>query len=162
MRKHKNRALCLAAAALLVGSSSTRSAGPADTHTVDGTISGLNGKGLVLRLNGQTTRNIAVNPPPGAVNFVFSTGQTTGSAYAVSVQAQPVEPSQQCTVTRGQGVSGAAERAGVLPGDLLLAIDGKPAGTVEQARAAVDPARRSAALLVQRGEARMYVPRRLS
>jgi serine protease Do len=60
-----------------------------------------------------------------------------------------------------EGVSGAAERAGVLPGDLLLAIDGKPVSSVEQARAAVDPARRSAALLVQRGDNRIYVPLRL-
>jgi serine protease Do len=60
-----------------------------------------------------------------------------------------------------EGVSGPAERAGVQAGDLLLAIDGKPISTVEQARAAVDPARRSAALLVQRGGERIYVPLRL-
>jgi serine protease Do len=61
-----------------------------------------------------------------------------------------------------EGVTGPAERAGVQAGDVLLAIDGKPVSTVEQARAAVDPARRSAALLVQRGADRIYVPLRLS
>jgi serine protease Do len=60
-----------------------------------------------------------------------------------------------------EGVSGPAERAGVQPGDVLLAIDGKPIATIEQARSAVDPARRSAALLVQRGGDRIYVPLRL-
>jgi serine protease Do len=60
-----------------------------------------------------------------------------------------------------EGVSGPAERAGVQAGDLLLAIDGKPVATVEQVRGAVDPAHRSAALLVQRGGERLYVPLRL-
>ncbi len=60
-----------------------------------------------------------------------------------------------------EGVSGPAERAGVVAGDVLLAIDGKPVNSIAQVRAAVDPARRSAALLVQRGGDRLYVPLRL-
>ncbi|MEY4749216.1 MAG: hypothetical protein RIQ60_1430 [Pseudomonadota bacterium] len=78
---------------------------------------------------------------------------------------RPLAPEERKAGASGglviEGVSGAAERAGVQAGDRLLAIDGKPVDTVEQARAAVDPARRSAALLVQRGANRIYVPLRL-
>jgi hypothetical protein len=103
MRQHKCRSLWLVAASLLVASSSAWSASPGEAHTVGGTISGLAGKGLVLRLNSQSTSSISVSPLPGAVRFTFPTGLATGSAYAVTVQAQPVGPSQHCAVKRGQG-----------------------------------------------------------
>src|ERR1019366_4608985 len=50
-----------------------------------------------------------------------------------------------------EAVSGSAQRAGVQPGDVLLAIDGKPVASVAQASAAVGRLDTSAALLVQRG-----------
>jgi hypothetical protein len=103
MSKHKCRSLCLAATSLLIASGSAWGATPGETHTVGGTISGLTGKGLVLRLNGQGIGFFNVMPPPGATSFVFPTGLPTGAAYAVTVQAQPVGPIQQCAVTRGQG-----------------------------------------------------------
>jgi len=58
-------------------------------------------------------------------------------------------------------VSGPAERAGVQPGDLLLAIDGVPVTTVAQVGAIAARANKSAALLVQRGGMKIYVPLRL-
>jgi serine protease Do len=60
-----------------------------------------------------------------------------------------------------EGVSGAAARAGVKAGDLLLAIDGRPVNSAEQANAAVAPSDRAAALLVQRGASKLYVALRL-
>ncbi|MBP8308134.1 MAG: PDZ domain-containing protein, partial [Burkholderiaceae bacterium] len=59
------------------------------------------------------------------------------------------------------GVSGAAARAGVKAGDLLLAIDGRPVTSAEQADAAVAPSDKAAALLVQRGASKLYVALRL-
>lgn len=60
-----------------------------------------------------------------------------------------------------EGVSGASERAGVQPGDVLLAINGLAVASVEEARAAAAKSERSAALLVQRGEMKIYLPVRL-
>ena len=60
-----------------------------------------------------------------------------------------------------EGVSGAAARAGVKAGDLLLAIDGRPVNSAEQANAAVAPSDTAAALLVQRGASKLYVALRL-
>jgi len=60
-----------------------------------------------------------------------------------------------------QGVNGAAERAGVQAGDLLLAIDNTPVNTFEQANAAATQSGKSVALLVQRDGINIYVPLRL-
>lgn len=60
-----------------------------------------------------------------------------------------------------EGVTGASERAGIQPGDVLLAVNGKPVSTVSDAREAASKSEKSAALLVQRGEIKIYVPVRL-
>jgi serine protease Do len=58
-------------------------------------------------------------------------------------------------------VSGAAARAGVEPGDVLLAVNGTPARSVEQVRAAVSGSDKSVALLIQRGADKIFVPVRI-
>lgn len=77
---------------------------PAATFTVGGTIAGLSGTGLVLRDNGGDDLVI----PAGATSFTFATPVATGSAYAVTVLAQPSSPTQACTVTGGTGTVGAS------------------------------------------------------
>jgi serine protease Do len=57
-----------------------------------------------------------------------------------------------------QDVAGAAARAGVQPGDVVLAINGSPATSVDQVRSAVAKSDKSVALLIQRGEDRLFVP----
>jgi len=60
-----------------------------------------------------------------------------------------------------EDVSGAAARAGVEPGDVVLSINGTPAKTVEQARSAISKSEKSVALLIQRGEDKIFVPVRI-
>ncbi len=57
-----------------------------------------------------------------------------------------------------QQVSGAAERAGVQPGDLVLALNGTPVQTVEQLREQTTKSGKRVALLVQRNELTLFVP----
>ena len=57
--------------------------------------------------------------------------------------------------------TGAAASAGVEPGDVLLAINGTSVKTVEQVRAAVARSDKSVALLIQRGDEKIFVPIRL-
>jgi len=51
--------------------------------------------------------------------------------------------------------------AGVEPGDILLAVNGRQVGTVRELRDAVEASGDTVALLIQRGEAQIYVPVRL-
>ncbi len=57
---------------------------------------------------------------------------------------------------------GPAARAGVQPGDVILAFNNQPVKTVDQLRRLVDRSRGSIALLIQREGNKIYVPIRLS
>jgi serine protease Do len=59
-------------------------------------------------------------------------------------------------------VSGAAERAGVQPGDLVLALNGTPVATPQELRDQAAKAGKRAALLVQRNDRQLFVPIELS
>lgn len=75
------------------------------TATIGGTVTGLQGSGLILQNNGGDSLTITGT---GTVNFTFSqpvTGPTDD--YAVTVLTQPTNPLQICTVTNGSGVAGA-------------------------------------------------------
>lgn len=65
-------------------------------YSVGGTLSGLNGDGLVLA-NGTDT----VSPDRGTTAFVFAARQAAGSPYKVTVQAHPA--GQNCQVAAGAG-----------------------------------------------------------
>ena len=57
-----------------------------------------------------------------------------------------------------EDVSGPAARAGIRPGDVVLAANGTPVKGVEDLRAQVNKSGKSVALLVQRDEARIFIP----
>lgn len=57
-----------------------------------------------------------------------------------------------------QQASGPAALAGVQAGDVLIAINGTPVRNVEQVRSVVAKADKSVALLIQRGDSKIFVP----
>ena len=57
-----------------------------------------------------------------------------------------------------ENVSGAAARAGIRPGDVLLSVNGEAVTSVEQFRSLVGKASKRVALLIQRRDARLFVP----
>ena len=69
------------------------------THTVGGTVTGLTGS-LVLQNNAGDDLKLSANG-----KFTFATALTEGSAYEVSVRAQPLW--QFCSVTQGSGKASA-------------------------------------------------------
>jgi large repetitive protein len=71
-------------------------------YTVGGTVSGLAGSGLTLR-NGDATLAVSGG------SFRFPQALTSGAAYNVTVEANPSNPSQTCSVTNGAGTVGAAD-----------------------------------------------------
>jgi 6-phosphogluconolactonase (cycloisomerase 2 family) len=68
------------------------------TYSIGGTIIGLSGSGLVLVDNGGDALTITGNG-----GFTFSNGVAPGGAYSVTVQNQPIDPTQVCTVANGTG-----------------------------------------------------------
>ena len=74
------------------------------SFSVGGTVSGLSGSGLVLRNNGGDDLPIASNG-----SFTFATELASGSAFAVTVAAQPTHPAQTCTVADASGTIGGGD-----------------------------------------------------
>jgi serine protease Do len=60
-----------------------------------------------------------------------------------------------------EDVGGAAERAGIQAGDVLLAINGKPVQSIEQVKSVLAAKPKSVALLVQREGEKIFVPVRI-
>lgn len=82
----------------------------------------------------------------------------------LALRALQPQEKQEAGVSAGllvQDVAGAAERAGVQPGDVLMAINGMPVRSIEEVRAAVAKADKSVALLIQRDGDTIFVPVRL-
>ncbi|MGA2428263.1 MAG: kelch repeat-containing protein [Candidatus Acidiferrum sp.] len=73
-----------------------------NSYTIGGNVNGVVGTGLILQDNGGDNLAITQN---GA--FTFKTQLPTGTAYAVTVFAQPTTPPQTCVVATGTG-SGSA------------------------------------------------------
>ncbi len=72
-------------------------------HTVGGSVIGLAaGASVVLRNNGGDDLTLSVDG-----SFTFASPVAPGNAYAVTVQTQPANPPQTCTVTNGSGTVGA-------------------------------------------------------
>jgi serine protease Do len=57
-----------------------------------------------------------------------------------------------------ENVAGPAEKAGIQPGDVLLAINGRPVQSVEQVKLVLQGKPKSVALLVQRDGDKIFVP----
>jgi serine protease Do len=59
---------------------------------------------------------------------------------------------------RVDNVSGAAARAGIQPGDIIIAVNGTRVKSIAQLRAQIGKAGKTIALLVQRNDAKIFIP----
>ena len=80
----------------------------------------------------------------------------------LGLAVRPLNPDERQQVgTKGlvvEEASGPAARAGIQPGDLLLAVNGTPIQSVEQLRALVAKSGKTMALLIQRDDGKIFVP----
>ncbi len=81
----------------------------AGTYTVGGTVTGLVGTGLALKLNSGS--NLAINSN-GA--FSFPTALADGANYSVTIGTLPVSPMQTCTISDASGTIAGANVTNVL------------------------------------------------
>ncbi len=105
--------LTLLASALLLsacgGGGGGGNGGPPATYTVGGSVSGVQGTGLVLQNN--LGNDLSV---PSSGSFVFASAIPAGGAYSVTVKTQPTNPWQTCTVAGGSGSVAAANVTGAV------------------------------------------------
>jgi serine protease Do len=93
---------------------------------------------------------------------VAANGDPAGSGR-LGMMVRPLTPDerQQSDLSDGlvvEDVDGAAAEAGIRPGDVVISANGKAVKSVQQLRSVVAGAKDHVALLVQRGEARIFVP----
>ena len=68
------------------------------SYTVGGTVTGLVGTGLILQ-NSSDLEQLPISPANGNAAFTFKNFVPTGTAYTVTIAAQPIGPVQTCVVT---------------------------------------------------------------
>jgi serine protease Do len=108
-------------------------------------------------------REVSVRLASMGNETVASTTHPQQQGGSLGLAVRPLnQDEQQETHTHGgllvEGVTGPSEDAGIQPGDVVLAANGKRVGSVEQLRSAVQKSHGHVALLIQRGDARIFVP----
>jgi len=89
-----------------------------------------------------------------------SSAEDTGK-LGLAVRSLSSQEQQQAKLDGGllvEEVSGPAAKAGIQPGDLVLAVNGTPVKSVEELRNLTAKHGKSIALLIQREQARLFVP----
>lgn len=119
----------------------------------------------VVRQGKRETLTAVLAELPGGTGTV-ARASPERSERRLGVAVRPLAPQERQATRLNAGlvvedVSGPAQRAGIEPGDVILSVNGKPVATIEQLRSLVDGDARQLALLVQRGDLRIFVPVRL-
>ncbi|MGZ8289148.1 MAG: DegQ family serine endoprotease [Telluria sp.] len=88
------------------------------------------------------------------------------SGSKLGLALRPLEPieKRQSGIAAGlvvEDAGGAAANAGVEPGDVILSINGRPVTSVAQVRDVVGKSTKSVALLIQRGNDKIFIPVRI-
>ena len=87
-----------------------------------------------------------------------------GGKLGLAVRPLTEQEQQQGNVKGGlvvERASGPAAEAGIQPGDVVLAANGAPIKSADDLRGAVEKSKGHIALLIQRGESRLFVPVRV-
>src|SRR5580700_4744407 len=72
------------------------------SYSIGGTVTGLVGTGLIL-VNSSDSEQLPISAANGNQPFTFKNLVPTGTAYAVTIFAEPTLPTQACVVTTGTG-----------------------------------------------------------
>ncbi|RDU99707.1 DegQ family serine endoprotease [Trinickia dinghuensis] len=94
---------------------------------------------------------------------VADNGAQSSEQGKLGVAVRPLTPQERSgtSLTHGlivQSSSGPAASAGIQPGDVILAVNGRPVTSVQQLRDVIAKAGNSVALLIQRDNAQIFVP----
>ena len=115
-------------------------------------------KNTSVTLGEQTDTDAVAQNAPG------KDGSSPRDRLGLVVRPLTGAESQQLGVNKGvivADVDGPAAQAGIEPGDVILAVNGRAVGSAEDLAKLVEQARGRVALLVQRGDTRLFVPIRV-
>jgi serine protease Do len=90
-----------------------------------------------------------------------SGGDSAPAKLGLALRPLNPEERRQAGVPGGlvvEDAQGHAAEAGIQPGDVVLSVDGMPVQSVAQLRKMVQEHDKQIALLIQRGDARLFVP----
>jgi serine protease Do len=117
--------------------------------------------GHIVQLNATLTN---ANDKPDRVGRYNLASLDQGSKLGLALRPLDSMERQQSGIPSGlviEDAGGAAQAAGVQPGDVLLAVNGKPVSSVAQVRDVVGKSSKSVALLIQRGDEKIFIPVRI-
>jgi serine protease Do len=117
--------------------------------------------GHAVQLNA-TLANANDKPDPASRDNLASTDK--GAKLGLALRALDPLERRQSGIMAGllvEDAGGPAQVAGVQPGDVLLSVNGKPVNSVEQVRDVVGKSSKSVALLIQRGDDKIFIPVRI-
>ena len=115
---------------------------------------------LSIWRNGKT---LTLNATIGSAATLADAGKPADAKAQLGLALRPLNPEEksQAGVSGGlvvEDAEGHAAEAGIQPGDVVLAVDGNPVQSVAQMRKLVGEHGKQVALLIQRGENRLFVP----
>ena len=122
------------------------------------------GKAVALQVwRDRATREVKVKLGQTTDDGAIAANDDGMSAGRLGMMVRPLSAAekQQAELSDGlvvEDVAGAAAEAGVRPGDIVIAANGTSVKSVEQLRSVVSGSKSHVALLVQRGDARVFVP----
>jgi serine protease Do len=95
-----------------------------------------------------------------------SQGNGSDAKSRLGVAVRPLSPEERRTSQLASGlvveqVAGAAARAGIEPGDVILAVNGAPIKSVEQLQSIMNKDGKQLAVLIQRGDEKIFIPVKL-
>ena len=111
------------------------------------------------------SRDIAVTVGEMKGPKIASGGPGEGSPGRLGVAVRALTPEEQKAAGVNGGVlvedvnaNSAAAKAGIQPGDIIVALNATPVASAEQLKGAIEKSGKRAALLVRRDDARIFVP----
>ncbi len=108
---------------------------------------------------------LVVGEQPAPEAAATAVADAPSGRLGVAVRALSADEREQAGVASGLVVmkaAGGAARAGIREGDIILSLNGRPVASAEALHAGLKDAGKQVAVLVQRGEARIFVPVELS
>ncbi len=117
----------------------------------------------ILRNGGEKTLRATLGESPTDEVADAGDGKSHSSAGRLGLAVRPLSQDEQQQIHEKGGVlveraSGPAARAGIQPGDVILAVNSKRVKDPKELRALVEHASGHVALLVRRNDAEIYIP----